>query len=251
MRQIILILTVFFFSTNSFSQTKEPDLRITHLTGDFYVYETFSMYKGERIAANSMYLVTNDGVVLFDSPWDTTQFQPLLDTIQARHDKNVILCIATHFHSDRTAGLEYYASKGIKTFTSVMTDSMSRIKGMKRAQFLFTKDSTFTAGQYSFQTYYPGPGHAPDNIVIWFKKEKILYGGCLVKSADAENLGNMSDASITGYATSIKNVQQKSRHPKFIITGHDDWSDIRSLKHTEELAEALKKKNNLNDVKTN
>ena len=37
-------------------------------------------------------------------------------------------------------------------------------------------------GQHAFQTYYGGQGHTPDNIVIWFDKEKILYGGCLVKS---------------------------------------------------------------------
>lgn len=55
-----------------------------------------------------MYLVAKDGVVLFDTPWDTTQFQPLLDSIKLKHDKNVIICIATHAHEDRTGGLEYY-----------------------------------------------------------------------------------------------------------------------------------------------
>ncbi len=113
---------------------------------------------------------------------------------------------------------------------------------MKRAEFLIDKDTTFTVGQYSFQTFYPGQGHAPDNIVIWFEKEKILYGGCLVKSVEDSHLGNLSDASVKDYATTIKNVQKKCKKPKYLITGHNDWTSTESLNHTLRMAEQLKKK---------
>lgn len=33
---------------------------------------------------------------MFDTPWDTTQFQPLLDSIKFKHNMNVLMCIATH-----------------------------------------------------------------------------------------------------------------------------------------------------------
>ncbi len=153
------------------------------------------------------------------------------------------MCIATHFHEDRTGGLEYYKQQGIKTYTTRKTDELSKEKGMKRAEFLVDTDTVFTIGQYSFQIYYPGQGHAPDNIVIWFAKEKILYGGCLIKSVEDETLGNLSDANINEYATTIKNVQQKCRHPKYIIPGHNDWINTGSLQHTLQMAQELKKKN--------
>jgi metallo-beta-lactamase class B len=92
-------------------------LQISHLTGDFYIFTTYNLYEGSRIPANGMYLVTDRGVVLFDTPWDTTQFQPLLDSIKTRHTKRVVLCLATHFHDDKTAGLDYYRQQGIKTYT--------------------------------------------------------------------------------------------------------------------------------------
>jgi hypothetical protein len=38
-----------------------------------------------------MYLVTNQGVVLFDTPWDSTQFQQLLDSIKIKHGKDVVM----------------------------------------------------------------------------------------------------------------------------------------------------------------
>jgi len=243
MNRTILFILIFVFNPGSiFGQPAGSKLEISRLTGDFYIYTTYNYYKGERIPANGMYLVTDKGVVLFDSPWDTTQFQPLLDSIKTRHNKKVVLCFASHFHEDRTAGLEYYKQQGIKTYTTRQTDELSKKRGMKRAEFLMDKDTTFSVGQYSFQIYYPGHGHAPDNIVIWFEKEKVLYGGCLIKSVEDDNLGNLGDASVTAYAATLKNVQQKCKAPKHIITGHSDWTSTQSLKHTLKMALALNQK---------
>jgi metallo-beta-lactamase class B len=243
MRTITAIIFFIFFYSSSFGQNSDSSLNISPLTGNFYIFTTYNFYKGNRIPANGMYLLTDKGAVMFDSPWDTTQFQPLLDSIMERHGKKVIMCIATHFHEDRTGGLEYYRQQGIKTYTTKQTDELSKKRGMKRAEFLIDNDTTFKIGQYSFQTYYPGGGHAPDNIVIWFEKEKILYGGCLIKSVDDNNLGNLSDANITGYSKTIKNVEEKCKNPKYIITGHNDWTNTKSLKHTFKMAKKLKSSN--------
>lgn len=242
MRVLIQTLFSLFLFGNVLAQNLDVKLKITPLTGDFYVFETYNYYKGNRIGANGLYLVTNSGVVMIDSPWDTTQFQPLLDSIQARHGKHVTHCIATHFHEDRTGGLEYYRKLGIKTFTTQLTDEMSKKRGMKRAEFLIQKDTIFNVGQYSFQTLYPGKGHAPDNIVVWFEKSKVLYGGCLIKSTDDSTLGNLGDASKEDYASTIKMVQQKCKKPKHVIPGHNSWSDVNSVTHTLKMAEQLNHK---------
>ena len=243
MRTITTTIISLFFLTNIFGQVTDSNLKIAHLTGDFYVFTTFNLYKGVRIPANGVYLITNNDAVMFDTPWDTTQFQPLLDSIKVKHNKNVTLCIATHFHEDRTGGLEYYRKQGIKTYTTKKTDELSKGSGKKRAEFLIDKDTVFTVGQYSFQTYFPGHGHAPDNIIIWFEKEKILYGGCLIKSVEDDDLGYLGDASVHDYATTVKNVQKKCKKPKFVIPGHSDWSNIEALKHTLKMAQQLEKKN--------
>jgi metallo-beta-lactamase class B len=239
MRTITTTIICLFFLGNLYAQHSDANLKISNLTGDFYVFTTYNYYKGTRIPANGMYVVTNKGVILIDSPWDTTQFQPLLDSIKTRHGKDVSLCIATHFHEDRTGGLEYYRQKGIKTYTTVQTDELSSKSGMKRAEYLIQKDTVINVGQYSFQTFYPGKGHAPDNIVIWFEKEKLLYGGCLIKSVEDNTLGNLSDASTRDYATTIRKVQLKCKRPKYIIPGHNDWTSTKSLKHTLKMAQQL------------
>jgi len=210
----------------------EQALEITHLTGDVYVYTTYHDYNHQPFPSNGMYIVTNEGVVMIDTPWDTTQFQPLLDSIYARHRQRVVLCIATHFHDDRSAGLDYYKQKGVRTFTSKQTYELCAAEGNARAEFTFTRDTTFTVGNHTFRAYYPGAGHTKDNIVVWMNNEKILYGGCLVKSVDNDGLGNIADANLKAWAPTIKNVIRTFPNPKFIIPGHFSWTDTGALKHT-------------------
>jgi metallo-beta-lactamase class B len=243
MRTIILTIAFIFSVNHIFGQAENAKLKISYLTGDYYIYTTYNTYQESKIPANGMYLVTSDGVVMFDTPWDTTQFQPLLDSIKLKHNKSVVMCFATHWHSDKTAGLEYYSQQGIKTYTTVLTDELSKKNNKKRAEFLMTNDTVFNVGQYSFETYYPGQGHTEDNIVIWFKKEKILYGGCLIKGADDEDLGYLGDGNATEYASTLKKVQKKCRNPKFIVIAHSNWENINSLKHSLQMAKELKKKN--------
>ena len=243
MRELSILLISLFLLSDASSQLPNRGLTISHLTGDFYIYTTYGSYKGEPVPSNSMYLVTSKGVVLFDTPWDSTQFQPLLDSIKIKYNKDVVLCISTHFHEDRTAGLEYFKRKGIKTFTTKQTDELSKARNDKRAEFLIYKDTIFTIGQHSFQTYYGGQGHTPDNIVVWFDKEKILYGGCLVKSTEAEDLGNLSDANVKEWPATIKNIQRKFGNPNYIIPGHQDWHSNKSLVHTLSLIQQYQGKN--------
>ncbi|GGF18471.1 subclass B1 metallo-beta-lactamase [Flavobacterium limi] len=226
---IILFLGVLFDSSG---QSKNSPLQISHLTGDFYVYKTFHDYNGTLISANAMYLVTDKGVVLFDTPWDETQYQPLLDNIKAKHNKDVIMCFATHSHEDRAGGLEFYRQKEIKTYTIKATDEILKSENKKRAEFIIPNDTTFTIGQHSFEVCYPGKGHAPDNIVVWFDKEKVLYGGCFIKSAEAKDLGYLGNADVKEWEKSIQKVQTKFKNPIYIIPGHDDWTNVESLKHT-------------------
>jgi metallo-beta-lactamase class B len=239
MRTLTIFLLGCLFLTTSFGQA----LKITKLKKNFYIYTTSIMYGGTPFPANGMYVVTDSGVILLDTPWDTTQFQPLLDSIQIKYHKKVMLCIATHSHSDRTAGLEYFKQQGIKTYTTFLTDEFCIKNNDKRAEFHFTDDTTFTVGQYTFQTYFAGEGHTKDNIVIWFPKDKILYGGCLIKSTEATSLGYLDDANITAWPATINNLKQKFPDPAFIIPGHQSWESKKSLDHTLFLLKENKKNN--------
>jgi glyoxylase-like metal-dependent hydrolase (beta-lactamase superfamily II) len=110
-----------------------------------------------------------------------------------------------------------------------------REKGEKEAEFTFLRDTTFTVGGVIFQTYYPGEGHTKDNIVIWFPKAKVLYGGCFVKSVESGGLGNLSDADVEAWPRSMRHVMKKFRKPRYVIPGHQWWGDTGALRYTLQL----------------
>lgn len=207
-------------------------LHIEPLTDNFYVYTTYKNLNGFRFPSNSMYVVTENGVVLFDTPWDTTQFQPLLDSIMVKHHQKVVLAISTHYHDDRTAGLEFLKQQGIKTYTFKLTYDLCKTHHEKQAEFYFARDTTFKIGRYTFETFYPGEGHTKDNIVIWCAQFNILYGGCILKSTENNTLGNIADANLEEWTLSLKKLMKKYPNPNFVIPGHFSWTNKQGIKHT-------------------
>lgn len=241
MKQFIVFLVAFFCSSNGFGQVESSDLKITHLKGDYYVYTTYNKWNGNRFPSNSMYVLTSQGVILIDTPWDSTQFQPLLDSIWIKHKMQVKMCLVTHFHDDRTAGLGFLNAKGIATYSTKQTFDLCADRNENQAKNYFVKDTVFTLGEHSIETFYGGEGHTIDNIVVWFGDEKILYGGCLVKSIENKDIGNIADANTGEWVNSILKIESKFPKPRYVIPGHFNWSGKNALRHTIKLVRKYEK----------
>jgi len=160
------LLMLLALQAAAFAQKVAKALDIAKLKEDFYVYTTYgSLDDGSRFPSNSMYIVTGAGVVMIDVPWDTTQMLPLLDTIERRHGQKVIACISTHFHADRTAGLDMLHARGIPTYAIERTRVLSRGREGRMPQHTLPEDTTFRAGRHRIRVFYPGPGILP--ITSW------------------------------------------------------------------------------------
>jgi metallo-beta-lactamase class B len=213
-------------------------LEIHPLTGDVYLYTTYQDYEGNPVPANGLYFVTDAGALLIDTPWDTTQCLSLLDSIMTRHHQPVRWSISTHSHADRTGSIDILKRQGVATFSSIQTQEICRERGECVAAFGFARDTVFQLGSVRVETYYPGPGHAPDNIVVWLPATGVLHGGCFVKSIESTGLGNVADADIARWPAAIQAVQAKFPKPKWIIPGHGSWQSKHALKHTRKLLRA-------------
>lgn len=232
MRQLLLLISLLTLHTLTPTAYSQSGLRITPLTENFFVFTTWQDIDGNPFPANGLYVVTGSGVIMIDTPWDTTQTLPLLDSIRTRHRQPVMLCISTHFHNDRTGGVDQLRRLGIETWSSVYTQQLARQKGMPVPEHTFLQDTLMRVGSVTFRPFYPGPGHTPDNIVVWFPEARVLYGGCFIKSTEAGTLGNLSDADISAWPASLRKVSQAFHKPRFIIPGHQSWQSRSSLKHT-------------------
>lgn len=235
----IAILLFLVLSQTISAQTKP--LEIHQIAQNAFAFTSYKDLDGEPFPANGMYLVTKEGVVILDTPWTESYFQPLLDSIEKRHSKKPILCIAMDSHADRSAGLEYFRSKGIKTYTTVQTKKISKERGEKQAEFTFRKDTIFKVGEFHLETFYPGRGHTPDNIVVWIPELSILYGGCFIKSTENESIGYLGDADLKQWPKSVQKVKKRFPNPKIVIPGHFKWSGKEALDHTFRLLKQSKR----------
>jgi len=221
--------------------TKGP-FEITPLTDSVYLFTSYGEFDGKFYPANGLFALTSRGAVIIDGPWDPKDRLPLLDSIRTRYHQKVVLCLATHFHEDRSGALKEYGALGIPTYSTKMTDSLSKLHDEPRASHLMTPDTTFHLGELTFETYYPGPGHAPDNIVVWLPRQRILYGGCFLKSVQDNNLGNLSDASVSIWDQNARKLKSRFTNPRFIIVGHGDWHSLKAIDHTIDLVQEEKQK---------
>ncbi|MFZ2955664.1 MAG: MBL fold metallo-hydrolase [Candidatus Ozemobacteraceae bacterium] len=82
---------------------------------------------------------------------------------------------------------------------------------------------------------YVGPGHTTDNIVVWFPRDKVLFGGCMLKCADAKDLGYIGESNLSEWGNSLRRLQEKVRGVEHVIPGHGDVGGTKLILHTEEL----------------
>jgi metallo-beta-lactamase class B len=232
--RILLVICSFLSALYSNSQ-----LDFTKISDSSYVFTTYQTYKDVRISSHGLLKITSAGVIMIDTPWDTTQFQPLLDSVQYKFQKPVVLVLATHWHEDRSGGLDYYKGLGIPTYSTYATKNLCRENHLPQAMYTFEGDTVFHIGNTVFETYYPGAGHSSDNMVVYFPQDKLLVGGCFVKSVEAKDLGNLSDANIGMWPIAAKNLIKKYPKVKTVIPGHQKISSgKKALKHTLKLTKA-------------
>lgn len=202
---------------------QEKPLQIEQLNNHLYLFTTYHDYAGIQVSANALYLLTDKGAILFDTPWDSTQYQPLLDSIQKRHALPVIGVYATHWHEDRAGGFAYYNAIGIPTYATPLTNKLLRENGKATATHLIREGETYDIGGQKFVFDFFGPGHSLDNVVVWFPEYKILNGGCFIKSSDAQNLGFTGDGKVEEWKPSLVRLLAHYPEINLVIPGHDDW----------------------------
>jgi metallo-beta-lactamase class B len=149
--------------------------------------------------------------------------------------KKIILCIGTHFHADRIGGLSALKKINVPVISTPLTEKLAEEHHVPAPKGILPADSTFKIGDVTMECFYPGEGHTKDNIVVWFPRQKVLFGGCLVKSVEAADLGNLADANAIAYPKTIQMLMKKFPEAKYVIPGHQSW-DAGALQHTLDMA---------------
>jgi len=232
-KYIFTFLFVITFSAKA--EDKLPELKVEKVTDGVYLHKSYSRVVGfGLVSSNGLVVINNKKALIIDTPWSNGDTEKLIKWIEGKHYK-VVGSLSTHSHDDRTAGIEWLNRNAIPTYASQMTNEFLEKEG--KAQAIKSFDSIeFELHDGAVQAFYPGKGHAADNIVVWLPKSKILFGGCMIRSLKSKSLGYTGEASIEDWPISTQKVIDKYPHVKLVVPGHGGIAGPEMLKHTQELA---------------
>jgi len=208
-----------------------PDVMITQVSKMTWVF-TFlhKLDNGTIYPANGVYTVLNRKGIMIDPGWDDRQAEALYNW--SKRVRSVSRVISTHFHLDRTGGNKFFVGKGIPVYTNTDSIRLAKKDGQQTGKWHALALTTGQVKDFAgLKVLYPGPGHAPDNIVVYVPKDRTLYGGCFLKSVTADDLGNLSDANPKQWPKSLEVLKAAFPKATTIIPGHGTVSG-NCLKHT-------------------
>lgn len=210
-------------------------ISISQLNKNVWVHTELGYFNGEAVPSNGLVLNTAKGLVLVDSSWDDKLTKELIEMVEKKFQKRVTDVIITHAHADRIGGITALKEKGVKAHSTALTAELAKNSGYEEPLGDLQIITSLKFGNTKVETFYPGKGHTEDNIVVWLPQYQILAGGCLVKSAEAKDLGNVADAYVNEWSTSIENVLKRYGNINSVVPGHGKVGDKGLLLHTLDL----------------
>ena len=191
-----------------------------------------------------MILITEPGKVwLYDTPMDDSLTAELVRWINNELSCEIEVLVPNHFHADCIGGLEVIReyNPNVYVFANKLTYELlpDKYKDPAILFILFEDIGPFELAEH----YYFGAGHSEDNIVVWFPKEKVLFGGCMVKAAAATSLGNIADANLKKWPRTVKKVRRRFKHVEKVVPGHGEIGSRELFANTLKLLSEDKKYN--------
>ncbi|AOS43191.1 Beta-lactamase 2 precursor [Lacunisphaera limnophila] len=217
---------------------QEVKLEVKPLAPDVWLHTSWqTTATWGLVPSNGLIVREADHIVVIDTAWGAAPSRALLAWIDRELKLPVTRLIVTHFHDDRLGGWEVFAERGVRIVTSEQTLALAKVEPTP-AFDLYQLAPGEKLARGTLEILYPGPAHAPDNVVVWLPAHQILAGGCAVRSAVSGGLGNLSDASVADWAASIARVQAAYPAARLVLPGHGDPGGPELLEHTKALATA-------------
>jgi metallo-beta-lactamase class B len=242
MKRVLLILSLGLFHLAGVCQNVyEPvrisnDLELIKISGNAYIHVSFTEVPGfGRVSANGLIFINNHNAFLFDTPWTDSLTKTLICYLKDTMGLRISGFVPNHWHEDCMGGLGYLQSRKIVSYANQLTIDIARSKNLPVPTNGFKDSTTLYLENKVIKCYFFGAAHSLDNIVVWIPSEKILFPGCMVKSLNSTNLGNITDGDLIAYPGTIDKVIKKFSTAKVVIPGHGQFGGLDLLMHTRDL----------------
>jgi glyoxylase-like metal-dependent hydrolase (beta-lactamase superfamily II) len=201
--------------------------------------------ENEGHTSNAGFVITPDGVVVFDALGTPSLGWELLQQIQKRTDKPIRYSVVSHYHADHIYGLQAFKDHGPGTVivsqeraseyreNEETADERANQRLDQRREALspwvdgntrvvtpdltFRQRATINLGGKRFVLIYAGPAHSASDMMMFVEPEGVLFAGDIVQNGRIPFM-NSDDVDTANWLKALKEVE--SLKPTFIIPGH-------------------------------
>lgn len=198
----------------------------------------------EGNTSNAGFVVTSDGVAVFDALGTPSLGWALLQEIRKATDKPVRYVIASHYHADHIYGLQAFKDHtpaliiaqeqaGDYKVNEETADERAEQRLDQRRGALypwvdektrvvppditFRERMTITLGDRTLTLLFAGPAHSSSDMMMMVEPDGVLFAGDIVQNSRIPFM-NSDDVSTAHWLAALDEVEKLQ--PKFIIPGH-------------------------------
>jgi glyoxylase-like metal-dependent hydrolase (beta-lactamase superfamily II) len=198
----------------------------------------------EGNTSNGGFVVTSDGVVVFDALGTPSLGWALLQQIRKVTDKKIRYVVASHYHADHIYGLQAFkdhtdavviaqerAAEYKENEETADEKANARLDQRRGALFpwvdnntrvvppdiTFRDRMTIALGDRQLTLLYSGPAHSSSDMMMLVEPDGVLFAGDIVQNSRIPHM-NSDDVSTTQWLAALGEVEKLD--PTFIIPGH-------------------------------
>ncbi len=235
-------LTAFLYLALSFTLSAQSKtvyetktLKIEQIAQNSFVHVSYLQTQDfGYVACNGMVVIDRNEAIVFDTPTNDQVSEELIDWLKTEKQAEVKALVVTHFHVDCLGGISAFHSRGIPSYANHLTITLADKNNRELPKNGFSKSLKLTVGKKKVINTFIGEGHTKDNIVGYFPSEKVLFGGCLVKSVGASK-GNLEDANELAWSQTMRDLKKAIPKVKIVVPGHGQTGNAELLDYTEQL----------------
>ena len=157
--------------------------------------------ENQGFMSNAGFVVTRDGVVVFDALASPPLAEKLVAEIRRITRQPIRVVIVSHYHADHFYGLQVFRKLGAEIWAHRLAEGQTRtdeaalrLEQRKEALFPWVDENTqlleadrfiqgdmdFERGGVQFALRHVGPAHSSEDLAMMVKPDRVLYAGDLV-----------------------------------------------------------------------
>jgi glyoxylase-like metal-dependent hydrolase (beta-lactamase superfamily II) len=198
----------------------------------------------EGHTSNAGFVVTTDGVVVFDALGTPSLGWALLQEIRSITRQPVRYVVVSHYHADHIYGLQAFQDHNSGIIVAQERTSEYReneeTSGERADQRLaqrrealspwvdertrvvvpdvtFRQRATLSLGDRRFLLTYAGPAHSASDLMMFVEPDGVLFAGDIVQNGRIGFM-NSDDVDTSNWLRALGEVE--TLNPKFVIPGH-------------------------------